>query len=59
MGLVLGDIMENRLRQTLSLGDGSLAIFLERPISLIILGLTLLTIVLPLLLDRRKAAKQA
>lgn len=59
MGLVLGDIMENRLRQTLSLGDGSLAIFLERPISLIILALTLLTIVLPLLLDRRKAAKQA
>ncbi len=59
MGLVLGDIMENRLRQTLSLGDGSLAIFLERPISLIILALTLVTIVLPLLLDRRRAARQA
>ncbi|MCD4674413.1 MAG: tripartite tricarboxylate transporter permease, partial [Desulfobacula sp.] len=32
MGVVLGEIMENRLRETLSLGDGSLAILLHRPI---------------------------
>ena len=58
MGVVLGDIMENRLRQTLSLGDGSLGILLERPITLFILVLTLLVVVVPLILDRRKARRR-
>lgn len=55
MGVVLGDIMENRLRQTLSLGDGSLAILLQRPITVVILALTLLVIVVPLAIDFRKS----
>ncbi|MGA9478973.1 MAG: tripartite tricarboxylate transporter permease [Desulfobacterales bacterium] len=55
MGVVLGDIMENRLRQTLSLGDGGLGILFERPITLSILIATLLVIVVPLIMDYRKA----
>ncbi|MCF8063257.1 MAG: tripartite tricarboxylate transporter permease [Deltaproteobacteria bacterium] len=57
MGIVLGEIMENRLRQTLSLGEGSLAILLGRPISMALLGLTVLIIAGPLILDRRRAKK--
>jgi putative tricarboxylic transport membrane protein len=58
MGVVLGDIMENRLRQTLSLGDGGLWILLQRPITVVILFLTMLVIVVPLLMDRRKARRR-
>jgi putative tricarboxylic transport membrane protein len=59
MGVVLGEIMENRLRQTLSLGDGSLMILFQRPICLVLLALTLLTIAVPLIRDFRKARKKA
>lgn len=55
MGVVLGEIMENRLRQTLSLGDGSLTILFERPICMVLLGLTVLIIAGPLILDRLRA----
>jgi putative tricarboxylic transport membrane protein len=48
MGIVMGPIIENRLRQTLSLGDGSPAIIFDRPITLIILAMALLVIVLPI-----------
>lgn len=54
MGVVLGEIMENRLRETLSLGDGSLGILLQRPICILLLVLTLLTVCIPLILDIRK-----
>lgn len=59
MGVVLGEIMENRLRQTLSLGDGSLMILFQRPICLVLLALTLLTIAVPLIRDFRKAREKA
>jgi putative tricarboxylic transport membrane protein len=54
MGVVLGEIVENRLRQTLSLGEGSLAILFQRPISLALIAATVLIVVVPLALDRRK-----
>jgi putative tricarboxylic transport membrane protein len=57
MGVVLGEIMENRLRQTLSLGDGSLWIIFQRPISLFLIVLTVLTVILPFILDARKVKK--
>jgi len=57
MGVVLGEIMENRLRQTLSLGDGSLGILLQRPICLFLLIVTFLTILLPFILDIKKNIK--
>ena len=54
MGVVLGEILENRLRQSLSLGDGNPLIFLKRPISLVLIILTVLIVVIPLYRDRRK-----
>lgn len=54
MGVVLGEILENRLRQSLSLGDGNPLIFLQRPISLVILILTFLIVAIPLFLDHRR-----
>jgi len=58
MGVVLGEIVENRLRQTLSLGEGSLAILFERPICVVLMILTVLIIAVPLILDRRKAVRK-
>ncbi|MBW1777035.1 MAG: tripartite tricarboxylate transporter permease [Deltaproteobacteria bacterium] len=57
MGVVLGEILENRLRQSLSLGDGSPMIFLTRPISLGLILAAGLIIVIPLVVDRRRKAK--
>ena len=54
MGFILGEILEQRLRESLSLGEGSPAIFLTRPISIGIILLTALIIVVPLILDRRR-----
>ncbi|MCK5162833.1 MAG: tripartite tricarboxylate transporter permease [Desulfobacula sp.] len=59
MGVVLGEIMENRLRETLSLGDGSLAILLHRPICIFLIVLTCLIILVPFILDARKAKNRA
>lgn len=47
MGIVMGPIIENRLRQTLSLGEGNPLYVLTRPVSLIIIALLLLVVFLP------------
>lgn len=54
MGVVLGEILENRLRESLSIGDGNPLIFLTRPISLALIILTVLIIVIPVYKDRKK-----
>ena len=54
MGVVLGEIMENRMRETLSLGDGSFMILFQRPICLVLLTLTLITILVPVMRDNKK-----
>ena len=54
MGVVLGEILENRLRESLSLGEGNPVIFLTRPISLGLFIATLLVMIVPLILDRRR-----
>ncbi len=53
MGVVLGEMLENRLRESLSIGDGNPLIFFTRPISLALIALTLLIVVVPLYRDRR------
>jgi putative tricarboxylic transport membrane protein len=53
IGLVLGEIMEERLRESLSMSAGDPLIFVERPISLVILIVTALVIVVPLVRDCR------
>jgi len=55
MGVVLGEMLENRLRESLSIGDGNPLIFFTRPISLALMILTLLIVVVPLYQDRRRA----
>lgn len=52
-GLILGPLMEENLRRTLILSRGSLAVFVERPISATILFLILLVIALPLISQLR------
>jgi putative tricarboxylic transport membrane protein len=58
MGVVLGEIMENRLRETLSLGDGSLFILFERPICVFLMVLTGLIIFMPIVIEKRKEKKR-
>ncbi len=48
LALVLGPMMENSLRQSLLVSQGSFLIFVTHPISATLLGLTVLLLVLPL-----------
>jgi putative tricarboxylic transport membrane protein len=56
LGLILGGIAENSLRKQLIIGDGSWAGFVTRPISLVILLLSLAGFLFPLL-TKKKGAK--
>jgi putative tricarboxylic transport membrane protein len=47
LGMILGPIAESNLRRSLTLSDGSLDIFLQSPIALAILGLTAISMLLP------------
>jgi putative tricarboxylic transport membrane protein len=49
LALVLGDMAENALRQSLIMSQGSLMIFLNRPISGVITAVAILFFILPLL----------
>jgi putative tricarboxylic transport membrane protein len=49
LALVLGDLAENALRQSLIMSQGSLAIFVNRPIAGVINALALLFVLLPVL----------
>jgi putative tricarboxylic transport membrane protein len=58
LALVLGPLAEEALRQTLTISRGSFAIFLERPLSLWIVGITL-AIIAAAPLMRRFQPKEA
>jgi putative tricarboxylic transport membrane protein len=49
LALVLGPMMENALRQSLIMADGSAAIFFTRPISLAIMLLGFALLILPMI----------
>ena len=49
LAVVLAQLMETSLRQSLMLSEGSLMIFVERPIAAIILFFVLASLVLPAL----------
>lgn len=49
LGLVLGPLFENTLRQSLTLAHGSGMIFLSRPISAVLIAASVLAILVPLL----------
>jgi len=52
LALVLGPLAEQSLRQSLTISRGSFGIFLERPMSLWILGITAVVLALGLLMRR-------
>ena len=49
LALILGPLAESNLRRALALSEGSLAVFVNRPITVLFLALTVLTLVWPLL----------
>ncbi len=49
LGMVLGDLLEGSLRQALGVSDGSFMIFLERPVSALLVGACALMLAWPLL----------
>ena len=58
LGLALGPIIEDRLRESLSMSSGDPAIFVTRPISLGIVIAIVLVVVIPLALDLKKKRAQ-
>jgi putative tricarboxylic transport membrane protein len=52
LALVLGPLAEEALRQTLTISRGSFAIFIERPLSIWIVGITLAIILVAPLMRR-------
>ena len=52
MALVLGQIFENSFRQSLIISKGSLAIFVNRPLSAVMLTVALVLIISPLFFGR-------
>lgn len=50
LGFVLGPMMEENFRRALLLSRGDMMVFLERPISAVLIGLTLLTLFGPSLM---------
>ena len=55
LGLVLGPLMENALRRSLIMSKGSFAIFFQRPISLVFMGMVLVMLISPLFTKKRLA----
>jgi len=50
--MILGPLAEAQLRNAMSIGEGSAMVFLERPMSLTLVGVVLAVLVLPRLAKR-------
>lgn len=61
LGLVLGPIAENQFRRAMQMSGDDLSIFFTRPISLVLIILTVLSLMVPLMsyIKKRKAMKAA
>jgi putative tricarboxylic transport membrane protein len=59
LALVLGPIMEKNLKLSLKMSQGSIAIFFQRPITLILIALIVFSLVWPFLVSRFSKGKQA
>jgi putative tricarboxylic transport membrane protein len=55
VGMILGPLAEAQMRNALSIGEGKWGVFLERPMSLVLLVIVVAVLVLPRLLRRRAA----
>jgi putative tricarboxylic transport membrane protein len=56
VGMILGPMAEAQFRNAMSIGEGKLSVFIERPLSASVLLLCVLVIALPVVL-RKRAAK--
>jgi putative tricarboxylic transport membrane protein len=57
LGLILGGMFEENFRRAVKLAGGNYLVFFTKPICLLFIGLSILSVVLPIL-SRRKKAKQ-
>ncbi len=57
LALILGDLMEENMRRALQISGGDWMIFLEKPISATLLGVAVLSLVIPPILRRIRAAR--
>jgi putative tricarboxylic transport membrane protein len=53
VGLILGPMAEAQMRNALSIGEGKWTVFLERPVSVVLLVIVVAILVLPRVLKRR------
>jgi len=56
VGMILGPLAEKHLRNALALGEGSWLIFVQKPISLVLLIITLALLLLPRIIAWRQSA---
>jgi len=59
LGLVLGPMMEEYFRRTMILSDGSMMVFVERPVSLILISASVLLLVVTVMPSFRKVREAA
>lgn len=59
LGLVLGPLLERGVRRTLILSEGDLFVFIDRPIALTFLLLTVAVVVVPLIVKRYRPVPPA
>jgi putative tricarboxylic transport membrane protein len=59
VGMILGPMSERQLRNALSMGQGDWLMFLQRPLCLTLLIITLLVLFVPTLLRRQRALRAA
>lgn len=58
-GFIIGPLCEKSLRQALTMSQGSFSIFFTRPISAVLLGIAVISVVRPLLVSAWKKHKEA
>lgn len=56
VGLILGPLAEAQMRNALSIGEGSFLVFVQRPMSLFLLGCVVVILLMPRLLAWRRRA---
>ncbi|MCE8020506.1 tripartite tricarboxylate transporter permease [Halomonas sp. MCCC 1A11036] len=49
LGFILGPMMEENLRRSLVISRGDITVFLDRPVSVVLLGITFLLLMMPLI----------
>jgi putative tricarboxylic transport membrane protein len=58
LAFILGGMMEQSFRQALTISDGSLTTFLESPITISLLLVSLLSLTIPIIRDKMRSRKQ-